>query len=51
MRRTYLIFETFFFYSSQVRFYSTVRRVKPESSRKDSAELFLLAQNLRPRKM
>jgi len=33
------------------RFYSTVRRVKPESSRKDSAELFLLAQNLRPRKM
>ena len=33
------------------RFYSTVKRVKPESSRKDSAELFLLAQNLRPRKL
>ena len=34
-----------------VRFYSTVKRVKPESSRRDSAELFLLAQNLRPRKL
>ena len=33
------------------RFYSTVKRVKPESSRRDSAELFLLAQNLRPRKL
>jgi len=33
------------------RFYSTVKRVKPESSRRDSAELFLLAQNLRPRKI
>jgi len=33
------------------RFYSTVKRVKPESSRKESAELFLLAHNLRPRKM
>ena len=36
---------------SITRFYSIVRKVKPESSRKESAELFLLAQNLRPRKM
>ena len=39
------------FSNSSVRFYSTVKRVKPESSRRDSAELFLLAQNLRPRKL
>ena len=36
---------------SITRFYSTVKRVKPESSRKESAELFLLAHNLKPRKM
>ena len=39
------------FSNSLIRFYSTVKRVKPESSRRDSAELFLLAQNLRPRKL
>ena len=33
------------------KFYSSVRTVKPASSRQESAELFLLAEKLRPRKL